>query len=196
MGLGSGAALALLPAFWDLAGVGGRTRVARRLASRLGYPLRLTPPSVALAARARGTRAGLRRNKDQRVQSPTTVSGISHFMALGHEHYVCRRARAGAVFSVWFIFRLYIRMMFARTGGSVTDVFSRRDLSEILPAIGGLSSSSWRRDSHVKLSPPASMAALVALLCSRLSVFPGCVLARQIQNPLGTNEATMFLYSS
>jgi len=50
VGLGSGAALALLPAFWDLAGVGGRTRVARRLASRLGYPLRLTPPSVALAA--------------------------------------------------------------------------------------------------------------------------------------------------
>jgi len=60
VGLGSGAALALLPAFGDLAGVGGRTLVARRLASRLGYPLRLTPPSVALAARARresGTRA-------------------------------------------------------------------------------------------------------------------------------------------
>lgn len=76
MGHGSGAALALLPAFWDLAGVGGRTRVARRLASRLGYPLRLTPPSVALAAaagrREREARARLRRIKISgcRVQRP------------------------------------------------------------------------------------------------------------------------------
>jgi hypothetical protein len=98
VGLGSGAALALLPAFWDLAGVGGRTRVARRLASRLGYPLRLTPPSVALAARARGTRtrprARLRKEiKHQRVQRPESRVHRFRDLALGHEHYVCRRAR-------------------------------------------------------------------------------------------------------
>jgi hypothetical protein len=72
VGLGSGAALALFPAFWDLAGVGGRARVARRLASRLGYPLRLTPPSVALATRARRAARATQKKKykDQRVQSP------------------------------------------------------------------------------------------------------------------------------
>ena len=78
------------------------TRVARRLASRLGYPLRLTPPSVALAARARGTRTRPRarpwratqnRNKaSQRVQSRCRVHRFRD-LALGHEHYVCRRAR-------------------------------------------------------------------------------------------------------
>ena len=106
VGLGSGAALALLPALLGFGGGGWPHPRGAEVSESARLPASSYPPERRARGgrREREARARLRRIKISGSQSPTTVSGISHL----DMNTTFAGVRGGGVFGSWFIFRLYI----------------------------------------------------------------------------------------